>query len=573
MSAPSSHSSRTLRRAAADAATPGRPDRVAAAVAFTAIVVAVGARLVAVGVLPIAPDDAEYIGVGRRLWALHAPNGIDGTLFTIRSWVWPVLVGGASHIGGDPFTGPRVLGVLLGLGALVGAVEIGRRLGRGPGALAVAGALLVTPVLWEITLSTRVDVALLAGLTATLLLASDPSPRRAVLAGLVAGLTMLVKETSAPMVLLPFAWLGALPRPDWWRRTRSYVGAFVAVVAWWFVVVLATRGELFPFQGVAQAESRSVPRTWSLDTAGVALVAGWVVAWIVLALWRRRDVGVRVALAGFVAMLPATAVAWRQELAVRQFAPVALIGAIVLGLAVAETVRRLLAAVPRSWRTVAGVAVASVALAVLVLPVVHVQVRAEAIDESPLDATVARWIDARDAGRTASTFRYKAQVWARVGDHVDLRGIGFEDPTEFGAGSQYVWIDWRGGQFHALPRVKLTRALDGADALVLSGRHRLGPIALARWLHGHGGSVGFEPTDATGRLDALDWARLYRLRTPDVGRIPTLVTSNALSRMTDAQVGALGPIVVAGSPYGVVREADRIERLTGTRPPTMQSPL
>lgn len=573
MSAPSSRSSRTLRRAAADAAAARRGDRVAAAVAFTAVVVAVGARLVSVGVLPIAPDDAEYIGVGRRLWALRAPNGIDGTLFTIRSWVWPVLVGGTSHLGGDPFTGPRVLGVLLGLAALVGTVEVGRRLGRGTGALAVAGALLVTPVLWEIALSTRVDVALIAGLTATLLLALEPTPRRALLAGLVAGLTMLVKETSAPMVLLPLAWLGMLPRPDWWRRARRYVGAFVVVVAWWFVVVLLTRGELFPFQGVAQAESRSVPRTWSLDAAGVALVAGWVVAWIVLVWWRRRDVGVRVVLAGFVAMLPATAIAWRQELAVRQFAPVALIGALVLGLAVAEAVRRLLAALPSAWRTVGGVAVAALAVVVLVVPVGRVHVDAEAIEESPLDATVARWIDTRDVGRLGSTFRYKAQVWARVGDHVDLQGIGFEDPPTFGDGSQYVWIDWRGGQFHALPRAKLTHALRGADALVLSGRHRLGPIALARWLHGHGRAVGLVPTDSTGRLDALDWVRFYRLASPDVGRIPTLVTSNALSRMTDAQVGALGPIVVAGSPYGVVREADRIERLTGTRPPTMASPL
>ena len=121
--------------------------------------------------------------------------------------------------------------------------------------------------------------------------------------------------------------------------------------------------------------------------------------------------------------------------------------------------------------------------------------------------------------------------------------------------------------------MKLARAIEGADALVLSGRHRLGPIALARWLHGHGDDVGFVPTESTGRLDALDWARLYRLSSPDLGRIPTLVTSNALSRMTDAQVRGLGPIVVAGSPYGVVREADRIERLTGTRPPTMASPL
>ncbi len=561
------------RSAAADAAPDQRAERVGAAVAFLAVAVALGARLISVGVLPVAPDDAEYIGVGRRLLAAHAPNGIDGTLFTIRSWVWPLLVGGASHFGSDPFTGPRVLGVLLGLGALLGAVELGRRVGRALGALGVAAAVLVTPVLWEIALSTRVDVALLAGLIATLLLAIRPSPRRALLAGLVAGLTMLVKETSAPMVLLPLAWLGALPLADWWRLARRYVGAFVVTVAWWFVVVLVVRGEVFPFQGVAQAEQRSVPRRWSLDTAAIALVAAWVIAAVVLLLLRRRDVGARVTLAGFVAMVPATAIAWRQELAVRQFAPIALLGAVVLGLALAEVARRVLATVPGAWRTAAAVVLGAVALVLLAVPVVSVHVRTEPIAESPLDVTVARWIDARDAGRVASTFRYKAQVWARVGDHVTLRGIGFDDPTEFGDGSQYVWIDWANGQFHGLPREKLTRALTGADALVLSGRHRLGPIALARWLHSSGAAAGFEPTDASGRLDALDWARFYRLASPDLAKIPTIVTSNALSMMTDAQVGALGPVLVAGSPYGVVREADRIERLTGTRPPTMLAPL
>ena len=66
-------------------------DRVLLAVALGGLAGLVIWRVAAHGLLPIAPDDAEYIGVGRRLLSLQTPTRVNGELYTIRSWVWPAL--------------------------------------------------------------------------------------------------------------------------------------------------------------------------------------------------------------------------------------------------------------------------------------------------------------------------------------------------------------------------------------------------------------------------------------------------------------------------------------------------
>ena len=57
-----------------------------------ALVIAIGGvvsvslyRVITLGFVPVAPDDAAYIGVGRAIWRFREPLGIDGTLYTIRS--------------------------------------------------------------------------------------------------------------------------------------------------------------------------------------------------------------------------------------------------------------------------------------------------------------------------------------------------------------------------------------------------------------------------------------------------------------------------------------------------------
>ena len=110
---------------------------------------------------------------------------------------------------------------MLGTAALALAVVIAFRLARGPAAVSTAVVLLATPVLWTIVPTTRVDVALIWFLMLVLLVMDTPTPRRMILGGVLAGVTLLVKETSAPLVILPLAYLGTLPRDEWRRLATA----------------------------------------------------------------------------------------------------------------------------------------------------------------------------------------------------------------------------------------------------------------------------------------------------------------------------------------------------------------
>ena len=174
-------------------------------------------RVVTLGMEPVAPDDALYVGVGRALWNLQAPRRVDGIVFTQRAWAYPFLLGGMSRLfdggtfGGDPFTGARVVGWTLGTAALGLAVVLAYRHARGAGAVATAVVLLATPLLWTVVPSTLVDGTLMCFVVAVLLVVDRPTPGRMLAGGVLAGVTLLVKETSVLLVLLPLAYLGALP--------------------------------------------------------------------------------------------------------------------------------------------------------------------------------------------------------------------------------------------------------------------------------------------------------------------------------------------------------------------------
>ncbi len=527
-------------------------------------------RVVAHGVLAIAPDDAEYIGVGRRLISFRSPTGIDGTLFTIRSWVWPLVIGSASRLGrGDPFRGPEILGVMLGASAVVGAVVFAYRRAGGAAAICAALVLMITPVLWDVAASPRIDGALLALLVLTVLIAAEPSPRRVVVAGLLAGLTMLVKETSAPLVLLPLAWWGVVPAAEWRRWAVRFVAAFMLAVGWWFVAVLVLRGEVFPFQGLAQAARRAVPRAWSLDPAALTLIAAWVVGAIVLVVYRRRAVGIRVLLLAAVAVLPATTIAWVDEFALRQFAPVALFGALIVALALNAVGTRLSTAANRSALSrLVAVGLGVVALGAFVVPVARVGTHVRVFSAPPLDRDLASWLDEHTSGpqTVASTFRFKAQTWARVGERFTFEGLRFENPIDPPAAAPMVWVDWSAGSFHTLPRRELARATCRAATLTISGRHRPGPSALATWLARSGRPIGAVPVVGFGRRQDPAWVRVFALENFDPASIPTIVTTAAIERLSDAQLLRIGDVVIAGTPTTLTRTAHRIRSLGGLVP-------
>ncbi|MGZ6978889.1 MAG: ArnT family glycosyltransferase [Acidimicrobiia bacterium] len=507
-------------------------------------------RVITLGFLGIAPDDATYIGVGRALWRLREPLGVNGDLFTVRSWAYPLMVGAASHLSSDPFRGPRVLGWTLATTALVLAIVFAFRVARGVGAVATGLAILAAPVLWTTVSSTRVEVALILSMMLVLLVVDTPTPRRMLIGGILAGVTLLIKETSAPLVILPFAYLGTIPR-DAWRRLalRFWIGFFVAV-AWWFVTVLVIAGEIFPLQGIRQAAKRNVPRGFTLNLSAWLLIALCIAAWLIVAIGRRRDPRARILVLAGLAFLPASVIAWQSGFALRQFVPIALLSCIAIGVAAAEL---LAAALRRSRRggTRAVVAAAVVIGLVAVVPIAFTQDRTNVAGSTGgLDAKLASWVAARPGEPTVlSSFRFKVQFWARVeGGDATVRGLPSAQTSRRPALPATLWIDASSRDYRSIPRENMAHQLHGVDYLVLTGPHRYGPIALAIWLEQHGRDVGLVPVAHFGPASLTSWAYVYKVDHPRLDEIPTIVTADAVTRM-DGEGGfePVGPTVIAGT--------------------------
>ena len=511
-------------------------------------------RVLTQGFLSVAPDDAAYIGVGRALWGLREPVGQDGSLYTIRSWVYPAMVGGASRLfGGDPFTGPRVLGWTLGTTALVLAVIVAYRLARGPGAIAAALAILAMPVIWTSIQSTRIDLALICSTTALLLIVDTPTPRRMLIGGVVAGLTLLIKETSAPLVILPLAYLGVVSRAEWRRLASRYVVAFVVTVAWWFVTVLVSKGEIFPLQGLHQASGRSVPRGFGLDLSAQLLIVLCLAAWLVVAIGRRHDPRARILVLAGLAFVPATVIAWQAGFAIRQFIPIALLSAIALGVAAADLLTPVF---KRCSPQVAGALVLATACVVAV-PVTLVE------DRTPIEQTkgdlenLAEFFAARPGEPSVLTsFRFKAQLWARVEGDAALSGMPFEEVVHPPRQTEALWIDATGRNYRVMPRANMARRLHQADYMVLSGPQRFGPRALAAWLNLHGADVGLVPVARFRPSSETSWAFVYKVNHAHVDEIPTIVTSDVVERMgAEGGFTTVGPTVIAGTRSWLARYA------------------
>lgn|GEM_PF-6331194 len=544
-----------------------RTDRALLLIALAGILGLLVWQVRAHGIAPVAPDDAQYVGVGRQLLAIRVPTRISGDIYTIRSWVWPLLVGSASRlVGGDTFRGPMMLGVGLGGVGLVGAVGFAYRRRGGFAALTCALVLAMTAIVWEVGASSRIDVALVAFLMMTLLVAAEPTSRRRVLgAGVLAGLTLLVKESSALLVLVPLAWLGAKPFVEWRQDAKRYLSAFAITVSWWFVIVLIVRGDIFPFEGLQQAAQRNVARPWAPNAAAWALAASWAVAWVVLAVRARREVGVRVLLLVMLGFVPPVVIAWSNELALRQFVPIAVLGAVAVSVAVGDVMDRFLALTRRPGILIGGVALTMVL--VTVVPIMRIRDEPALGSAPSMDRSLGDWLRKHtpDNAMVASTFRLQTMIWVREADHNRVRSLGFtitEGARPPVPGNQ-VWLDWSDGAFYSLARSRFRNAARGANVVILTGPHREGPAALATWLQASGSAVGLRPAAQFGALGSGGWALVYRVRDARVPRIPTLLTVAALAHLDDATVRGLGPVVLAGPAAAVATGAARIGSLGG----------
>ena len=83
---------------------------------------------------------------------------------------------------------------------------------------------------------------------------------------------------------------------------------------------------------------------------------------------------------------------------------------------------------------------------------------------------------------------------------------------------------------------------------MLSGPHRFGPRALATWLDLHGKEVGLIPVAAFVPPEGYSWANVYKVKDPQVSKIPTIVTSDAIRQMAaDKGFTPVGNTVIAAT--------------------------
>ncbi|MEO6468542.1 MAG: hypothetical protein ABIP21_05540, partial [Acidimicrobiia bacterium] len=126
--------------------------------------------------------------------------------------------------------------------------------------------------------------------------------------------------------------------------------------------------------------------------------------------------------------------------------------------------------------------------------------------------------------------------------------------------------DWSEGSFHALSRDELTLETHDASTFVISGRHRLGPAALASWLTRFGRNVGATPAAGFGRRRDPAWVRVYKLARFDPGSVPSIVTVAALQQMSDPRVAGLREIVLAGDPASLAAARQRMQSVGAPEP-------
>jgi hypothetical protein len=120
---------------------------------------------------------------------------------------------------------------------------------------------------------------------------------------------------------------------------------------------------------------------------------------------------------------------------------------------------------------------------------------------------------------------------AKTANYATLVPVPFVNPVRRPPLPPQVWIDATARDYRALPRDAFARRLRHADYLVLSGPHRFGPKALAVWLDQHGKEVGPIPVKAFTPPVGYSWANVYRVDHPEVGKIPTIVTRDAIRQM------------------------------------------
>jgi hypothetical protein len=491
-------------------------------IGFAVVVVVVAiARLTLFGWAAVAPDDARYVFVGLSTLDGHGPITPSGGLFLLRSPVYGIALAAGSVIAGNgPIEGARIVAAVLTVAGLLAAVRFGWVLAGPVAGVGTALGLLAMPLIWRLLPTLRIDLPQAAGVGAMLLALHRPTIRRWALAGALFGLTILVKETILLLAFAPLAFAGTMPRARLARLWGVFLAAAAIVAGWWWIVVWVKSGSIFPLNAVGVIERREVGADIRLDVYGVGLLGLIGAAWAVVVACARRDPGLRLLVAAAVCLVPPAAYATLNGLSSRNYAGLAVLSAIAIGVAASRIA---------TWA--ADRAPARPALRVAALGLVAVvgiggatagQIRVGNPGEPELPGQIVGWLRAETprGDHAVMTFRYNEIVALELYGDVgvpSLASVRVDGNTPL---SEFLWIGLRDRQLFGYTRSRwqATIGRPGTSFLVLAGPHPLTPAELTPSLDQGGlpGLIRAQTFNADG-----DWATIYRVETASVRASPT----------------------------------------------------
>ncbi len=480
-----------------------------AALAAGLVIAIVGLALarIAGGWAALAPDDARYLFVGLSVLDGQGAVTPGGDPYLMRSPIYGLaLAVGSLVLGGDPLVGARVVALAMALLGLLGAARLGWMIAGPGGGVGVVLALVATPLIWHLLPSLRIDlpqtalvIALLLA-ASPLLAASRPSVRRWAAAGVVLGVLVLVKETALPLLLLPVALVGSVPGPRVLRMAAAYVGAAIVTAGWWWVVVWMASGQVFPANALAVVEARDVEGSLRMASSAVPLLLAFIVGWGVVGWRARQELGARLLLVAGLALTPLTVYAAANGLNARNFAGLAVLSCIAVGIAGA-----IIVSAARSWLSqpsgphgstgwdrlrpgAAGLGLGAVLAFALVAPAIGQRSVPGVVTDYLADDLVA-WLATNldDGGRIVMPFREREEMALRRFGSTQVRLLGIQRVDLADPPGTFIWMGLRDAQLFGYSRGVWVSALTDPPAtyLVLVSPHPFTPMDL----------VGAGPTD------------------------------------------------------------------------------
>lgn len=538
--------------------------RAALTVAITAVaavlgIVALALARVAAGWAPLAPDDARYLFVGLSVLDGEGSVTPNGGTYLLRSPVFGVVLAlGGRLLGGDPIDGARLVAVGLATAGLLGGLRVAWLVTGPTGAIGTAIALGSTPLIWQLLPSLRIDLPQAALIVLLLLIAWRPTIRRWAVAGVVLGLAILTKEAVLPLLLIPVALVGWVPRRTAMAMGLAYAGTAVVTAGWWWVVVWTSSGQVFPLNALAVIEARDVAGSLRVSWATGALAIAALLGWLLVGLRARTEFGPRLLVVTAVGLTPAALYAASQGLDARNFAALAVLSSVAMGIGATDVINdvrrrgllRRSGGGPRAVSLIAiGAIVGAVALGQASVP--------RSASDRLADAIVA-WVEEHvpDGGRIVMSFREREAIALRRFGRTVVRSLPVRRVEATDDPASYVWIGLRDEQLFGYTRRSWLASLtEGPPSVVVFvGPHPFTPVELL----GTGGTTVLPGLSRVTTIEVdADRADILRV---DPAEVALRTDAVALHLSADA---ALAWLDLADGPEG---DEDAVARLVGARP-------